>query len=132
MIWCAVSSIFLSSKMNAAIYLSDNFILVSTDSLGGDARFLFQQNLAPSLSAKTTTKAFAVCSIFITVINFPANSPDLNPTKNLWGIAKRKLRNNHPKNPDRLKAAIKETWASKIPQQCHKLMPHSNDAVILL
>ncbi len=53
-------------------------------------------------------------------VDWPANSPDLNPIENLWGIIKRKMRNKRPKNADELKATVKETWASIPPQQCHK------------
>ncbi len=58
--------------------------------------------------------------------------PDLNPIENLWGIVKRKMRDTRP-NADDLKAAIKATWASIPPQQCHKLitsMPRRIEAVI--
>ncbi len=51
---------------------------------------------------------------------------------NLWGIVKRK-RDTRPNNADGLKAAIKATWASIPPEQCHRLiasMPRRNDAVI--
>ncbi len=50
-----------------------------------------------------------------------------------WGIVKRKMRVTRPNNADELKAAIKETWASIPPQQCHKLitsMPRRIEAVI--
>ncbi len=53
--------------------------------------------------------------------------------ENLWGIVKRKMRDTRPNNADDLKAAIKETWASIPPQQCHKLitsMPRRIEAVI--
>ncbi len=63
----------------------------------------------------------------------PANSPDLNPIENLYGTVKRKMRDTRPNNADDLKAAIKATWASITPEQCHRLitsMPRRSDAVI--
>ncbi len=66
-------------------------------------------------------------------VDWPANSPDLNPIENLWGIIKRKMRSKRPKNADELKATVKETWASIPHQQCHKLitsMPRRIEAVI--
>ncbi len=40
--------------------------------------------------------------------DWPANSPDLNPIENLWGIVKRKMRDTRPNNADELKATVKE------------------------
>uniref|UniRef100_A0A9J8B1B1 HTH cro/C1-type domain-containing protein n=1 Tax=Cyprinus carpio carpio TaxID=630221 RepID=A0A9J8B1B1_CYPCA len=66
-------------------------------------------------------------------VNWPANSPDLNPIENLWDIVKRKLRDARPNTLDELKAAIEASWASITPQQCHRLiasMPRRIEAVI--
>ncbi len=67
------------------------------------------------------------------VLDWPANSQDLNTIENLWSIVKRKMRTKRPKNADELKAWRPETWASIPPQQCHKLitsMPRRIEAVI--
>ncbi len=67
------------------------------------------------------------------VLDWAANSPDLNPIENLWGIVKRKMRYKRPKNADELKATVKETWASIQYQQCHKQissMPRRIEEVI--
>ncbi len=58
--------------------------------------------LAPTHRATTTSKWFADHDI--TVLDWPANMPDLNPIWNLWDIFKRKMRNSQSNNPDELKA----------------------------
>ncbi len=137
MIWGAMSSAgvgplcFLKSTVNAAIYqeILEHFMLPSADKLYGDADFIFQQDLAPAHTAKGINSWFNDHGV--TVLDWPANSPDLNPIENLWGIFKRKMRDTRPNNADELKATVKETWASIPPQQCHKLitsMPHRIEA----
>ncbi len=106
-------------------------MLPSADKLYGDADFIFQQDLAPAHTAKGTKSWFDEHGF--TVLDWPANSPDLNQIENLWGIVKRKMRDTRPNNADDLKAAIKATWASFTPEQCHRLivsMPRRIDAVI--
>ncbi len=139
MIWAAMSSVgvgplcFLKFTVNAAIYqeILEHFMLPSADKLYGDADFIFQQDLAPAHTAKGTKSWFNDHGV--TVHDWPANSPDLNPIENLWGIVKRKMRDTRSNNADDLKAAFKATWASITPEQCHRLvasMPCRIDAVI--
>ncbi len=98
MIWAAMSSAgvgplcFLKSTVNAAIYqeILEHFMLPSADKLYGDADFIFQQDLAPAHTAKGTKSWFNDHGV--TVLDWPANPPDLNPIENLWGIVKRKMR----------------------------------------
>ncbi len=96
-------------------------MLPSADQLFKDADFIFQQNLAPAHTAKSTKSWLN--DYGVGVLDWPANSPDLNPIENLWGIVKRKMRKKRPKNADELKATVKETWASippsAVPQTDH-------------
>uniref|UniRef100_A0A9J7X314 Tc1-like transposase DDE domain-containing protein n=1 Tax=Cyprinus carpio carpio TaxID=630221 RepID=A0A9J7X314_CYPCA len=76
----------------------------------GPGFLLMQDNARPHLAG--------VCKQFlqdedhgIPVLNWPANSPDLNPIENLWGIGKRKMRYARPNNAKGLKATIRATWA---------------------
>ncbi len=93
---------FLRSTVNAAIYqdILGHFMLPSADKLYGEADFIFQQDLAPAHTAKGTKSWFndLVHSLFIgvTVLDWPENSPDLNPFENIWGIVKRKRKTPDP------------------------------------
>ncbi len=118
MIWAAMSSAgvgplcFLKSTVNAAIYqeILEHFMLPSADKLYGDADFIFQQDLAPAQTAKGTKSWFNDHGV--TVLDWPANLPDLNPIENLWDIVKRKMRDTKPNDADDPKVTIKATWAS--------------------
>ncbi|KAL0163096.1 hypothetical protein M9458_042492 [Cirrhinus mrigala] len=125
--WSTVFSVF------SAVYqdVLEHFMLPAADQLYGDADFTFQQDLAPAHSAKATSTWFKDHGI--PVLNWPANSPDLNPIENLWGIVKRKMRYARPNNAEALKATIRATWALITPEQCHRLidsMPRRIAAVI--
>ncbi len=117
MVWAAMSSTgvgplcFLKSTVNADIYqdILEHFMLPFVNKLDGDADCIFQQDLAPAHTAKGTLSWLNDHGVG--VLDWQANSPDLNPIKNLWGIVKRKMRDTRTNNADELKAAIKETWA---------------------
>ncbi len=91
MVWGAMSSAgvgplcFLRSKVNTALYqeVLEHFMLPAADQLYGDADFIFQQDLAPAHSDKATSTWFKDHGI--PVLNWPANSPDLNPPNKSMG-----------------------------------------------
>ncbi len=60
------------------------------------------RTLASAHTAKTNSKWFAVHDI--SVLDWPANMPDLKPIWNLWDIFKRKITNTRSNNTDELKA----------------------------
>ncbi len=97
MIWGAMSSVgvgplcFLKTNVTAPVYpdILEHFMLPSADQLFKDADFIFQQDLAPAHTAKSTKSWLNDHGVG--VLDWPANSPDLKPKENLWGIVKRKM-----------------------------------------
>ncbi len=111
MVCAAVSSAgvdplcLIKSTVNAVVYqeILEHFMLSSADKLYGEADFIFQQDLAPVHTAKGTQSWFSDHDV--TVLDWPANSPDLNPRESM-------MRDTRPNNADELKATIKAAWAS--------------------
>ncbi len=98
MIWGAMSSAgvgplcFLKTNVNAPVYQEMwKIMLASADQLFKDADFIFQQDLAPAHTAISTKSWLNDHSVG--VLDWPANSPELSLIENLWGIVKRKMRN---------------------------------------
>ncbi len=89
MIWGAMSSAFVSPlcflKINVTAHfyqeMLEHFMLPSADQLFKDADFIFQQDLAPAHTAKSTESWLNEHGV--DVLDWPANSPDLNPRENL-------------------------------------------------
>ncbi len=113
MIWGAMSSAgvgplcFLKTNVSAPVYqyILEHFMLPSADQIFKDADFIFQQDLGPTHTAKSTKSWLNDHGVG--VLDWPANLPDLKPIENLWSIVKRKMRNKRPKNADELKATVK-------------------------
>ena len=139
MVWGAMSSAgvsdlcFLESSVNAAVYqdILEYFMMPAADQLVGDNEFIFQQDLAPPHSAKSTQAWCENCHVH--VLDWPANSPHLNPIENLWGIVKKKLHKHQPNTCEQLKDAMKTCWNEVTPHECQQLlhsMPRRIEAVI--
>ncbi len=91
MIWAAMSTVF-SEVHSQRSHLPGNFRALHDSfcwQAYEDADFIFQQDLAPAHTAKDTKSCFNDHAV--TVLDWSANSPDLNPIECLWGIVKRKM-----------------------------------------
>ncbi len=122
--WCW-SCVFWS-PVNTDIYqdILEHFMLPSADKLYGDSDFIFQQDLAPAHTAKGTKSWFNDHGV--TVLDCPANSPDLNSIEN--------LDERHQTQQCRWPEGRYQSNLGFItPEQCHRLitsMPRRIDAVI--
>jgi hypothetical protein len=61
-----------------------------------------------------------------TVMDWPGNSPDLNPIKNVWSIMKARLKRDHTiTSLPKLERAIKTMWVSDFPLSLFQELAHS-------
>ena len=70
--------------------------------------WLYQQDKAPSYSAKTTQQWFRHQNV--TVNNWLPGSPDLNPIKFMWAIITQKLESKNVKNLTESKENVLNIW----------------------
>ena len=93
---------------------------------------IFMHDGAPCHRSKMVKKFLEQKNI--QMLEWPGNSPDLNPIENLWCVMKNKVSEKHPTNLSALQLAIKEVWVKEISSDyCCTLiesMPHRLQEVI--
>lgn len=73
----------------------------------------FMHDGAPTHKAKAVTKFLKDRNI--NILDWPGNSPDLNPIENAWSVMKNKLQETRPSNISDLKEALKTLWVTMDP-----------------
>jgi transposase len=92
-------------------------------------KWIFQQDNA-SIHSSAETKNW-LASKKIELLDWPANSPDLNPMENLWGIlARRVYKNNTQYNTvEALREAVEREWKSIENDILHNLVDSMNNRI---
>uniref|UniRef100_A0A9J8C2P5 Transposase n=1 Tax=Cyprinus carpio carpio TaxID=630221 RepID=A0A9J8C2P5_CYPCA len=105
----------IEEKMNAAKYrdILDENLLQSAQDLRLGRRFTFQQDNDPKHTAKITKEWLHNNSV--TVLEWPSQSPDLNPIEHLWRDLKMAVHQRLPSNQTELERIFKEEW-QRIPK----------------
>ncbi|KAG2462834.1 TC1A transposase, partial [Polypterus senegalus] len=109
-------------KMTAAMYrdILDVNLLQSALNLRLGRRFIFQQDNNPKHTAKMSKQWLQDNSV--NVIEWPSQSPDLNPIEHLWRDPKMAGHRRFPSNLMELERCCKEEWAKLAKDWCAKLV----------
>ena len=126
----------LEGNITATRYVSEvlkpKMLPSVSDMFGSDEPYIFQQDGAPCHTAHLCQKWFTSNSV--QVLDWPGNSPDLNPIENLWSRLKRAVGAKRPGNKRELIESIIGAWYHIItPEHLEALvdsMPRRCQAVI--
>uniref|UniRef100_A0A3B4UQ54 Tc1-like transposase DDE domain-containing protein n=1 Tax=Seriola dumerili TaxID=41447 RepID=A0A3B4UQ54_SERDU len=124
------SLITVNSTMKKEQYIKmlNNNIRQSAEKLGFGHQWTFQHNNDPKHTAKVVKKWLADKNI--NVLQWPSQSPDLNPIENLWRELKIRVMARRPSNLKELELIAKDEWA-KIPvETCKKLVSNYRKRLI--
>ncbi len=110
----------IEGKMNVAKYrdILDENLLQSAQDLRLGRRFTFQQDNDPKHTAKITKEWLHNNSV--TVLEWPSQSPDLNPIEHLWRDLKMAVHQRLPSNLTELERICKEEWQRIPKSRCGK------------
>uniref|UniRef100_A0A8C7LE52 Transposase n=1 Tax=Oncorhynchus kisutch TaxID=8019 RepID=A0A8C7LE52_ONCKI len=112
----------IEAKMNSAKYrdIIDENLLQSTQDIRVGRRYTFQQNNDPKDTAKTTQEWLRDKSL--NVLEWPSQSPDLNPIEHLWRSLKIAVQRHSPSNLTELERICREEWEKLPKYTCAKLV----------
>ncbi|KAG2459621.1 TCB1 transposase, partial [Polypterus senegalus] len=112
----------IKGKMTAAMYrdiLNENLLQSALDLRLG-RRIIFQQDNDPKHTANISKEWLQDNSV--NVLEWPSQSPDLNPIEHLWKDLKMAVHRRFPSNLMELERCCKEEWAKLAKDRCTQLV----------
>ena len=117
----------INGTVNANVYaneiLAKKLLPSAQDMYGNDEQYTFQQDNAPCHTAASVMQWFRRNKI--TVLDWPGNSPDLNPIENLWRRLKITVAQKQARNKQELIEAVIASWFHVITADELKKLVHS-------
>ena len=130
MVWGMISSsgvgplIRLHGKVNAEVYkqLLDQHVLPVF--YASSQNPVFMQDNAPCHKAKKVMDFLKANNV--TTMEWPPQSPDLNPIENVWKLIGERTQKSNPKNQDHLWRLLSNEWNQITPLFCNNLIKSCN------
>lgn len=123
MSWAGAGNLaFITDKMDSAQYVAilKSNLKASTRKLRMGSQFIFQQDNDPKHTSILAQKYLQENSI--EMLQWPSQSPDLNPIEHLWSILENKIGARSCKTKEELIIKIRESWMSITQNETKKLV----------